>query len=179
MRMSKFEEVTLAKDLSLNGPGFSVIAIIDGEPIVLESSYLKPKGTHGEKLTAIYDEMDRLFKEYKPKHVVREKGFSRFANTTQTLFKVVGVSDYLSHKNGCSKVDEIPTTTVKKSVTGDGNASKEEVASAVFNAFQITNTDDYYKTVKSGKDKGKKKLIDDMTDSLAVGLAFYKKKGLI
>ena len=73
-------------------------------------------------------------------------------------------------------MEELSPTTVKKLVTGDGKAKKDVVADAVFKAYQIDNTDDYYRTIKGGKNKGKRELIDDLTDSLAVGLAFYKTK---
>lgn len=167
-----FTDVTLALDLSMSQPGFAVLAITDESfPIALETSYVATKGKHGAKLNQIGAEITRLFTAYHPEHVVREQGFSRFAKTTQAIFKVVGVSDALSDTFGTEEVEEIATTRVKKTVTGDGKASKEDVAEAVFRILQIEERDEFY--TRSGK------LIDDMTDAAAVGIAFYKQKGMI
>ena len=174
-----FEHVTLAMDLSLSQPGFAVLAITDGKPIVLETSVVKTdaKKSHGERLEDIDSELEGYLWGYKPTHIVREKGFSRFPAVTQTLFKVVGVTDLvIAFYTGCfdeapKEAHEIPVTSVKKLVTGNGKATKEDVAEAVFRRLQIENTDEYY--TKSGK------LIDDKTDAMAVGLAYYIEKGLI
>ena len=45
---------------------------------------------------------------------VREKGFSRFPNETQALFKVVGIADFTAWKYGHREFHEIAPTTVKK-----------------------------------------------------------------
>jgi len=174
-----FKHITLAMDLSLSQPGFAVLAITEGKPVVLETSVRKTdtKRTHGERLEEIHSDVEGYLWGYKPTHIVREKGFSRFPAVTQTLFKVVGVSDMaIAHYSGCfdkgpKEAHEIAVTSVKKLVTGNGKASKEDVAEAVFRRLQIENTDEYY--TKSGK------LIDDKTDALAVGLAYYIEKGLI
>lgn len=182
-----FKHVTLAMDLSLSQPGFAVLAITDdsspiiadrGKPILLEKSFVKTnvKKPHGYRLGEISDEIRRYMKEYDPSHIVREKGFSRFPTVTQTLFKVVGVSDLVVSEDYTHKtVHEIATTSVKKLVTGNGKSTKEEVAIATFKRLQIENTDDFYYV----NTKGERILIDDMTDAAAVGLAYYKQKGLI
>lgn len=61
---------------------------------------------------------------------VRERAFSRFPNETQALFKVVGIADLVIWK--CSKQvwKELPPASVKKLLTGSGNASKDDVAKA-------------------------------------------------
>ena len=79
------------------------------------------------------DELDDIINDV---HVVREKGFSRFATTTQTLFKVVGVSDLtILDLMGVKNVEEITPTSVKKYTTGDGKATKLDVMDAVRNYF--------------------------------------------
>lgn len=173
-----FEHELLAMDLSLSSPGFAVMAIYEGKPIVLDSRVVttNAKATHGARLAEISDEIEVLLWTYTPSHIVREKGFSRFPTVTQTLFKVVGIADYnvydYSKMYGVDEpVHEIAVTSVKKAVTGNGKATKEQVADAVFKRLQIENTGEYY--TKSGK------LIDDKTDALAVGLAYYIEKGLI
>lgn len=174
---TNFTDITLAQDLALTSPGFAVLAVFEGQPIVLESSAITTdsKDVTGKRLCDIEDEIARLINEYSPQHLVREKGFSRFAATTQALFRVIGISDRIAYVLGAKGVTEIPPTTVKKAVTGNGKASKEEVADAVFRILQIENTDEYYRTKRNGE----RELLDDKTDALAVGIAYLKQEGLI
>lgn len=173
------KSISLAMDLSLTQPGFAVLGITDAandgthSPIILEKSCVKTnaKHSHGRRLCEIEDEIARLINTYRPEHIVREKGFSRFPSVTQTLFKVVGISDRISYVLADKEIHEIAVTSVKKAVTGNGKSTKEQVAESVFDRLQISNTDDFY--TKKGK------LIDDYTDAAAVGIAYYIEKGLI
>jgi len=61
---------------------------------------------------------------------VREKGFSRFPHETQALSKVVGISDLATWQKCRAVYEEIAPAAVKKQLTGNGRASKEEVAAA-------------------------------------------------
>lgn len=166
-----FSHVTLAMDLSLSQPGFAVLALsdVDGEPkpIILEASHVKTnaKKPHGYRLEEISEEIDRLIIEYNPDHIVREKGFSRFPAVTQTLFKVVGVSDMVTYRQTELPVVEIAVTSVKKLVTGNGKASKKDVEEAVRRILRIDQAD-YFAN-------------DDESDAAAVGIAYYVKKGLL
>ncbi len=164
---SNFTDITLAMDLSLSSPGFAVLAVFEDKPIVLEVTSLKTnaKTSHGARLTQIAEEIAFLIRKYQPEHIVREKGFSRFAATTQALFKVVGVSDYISHRFADKSVDEVAVTTVKKAVTGDGRADKQAVQDAVLRILQI-ETADYFTN-------------DDESDACAVGIAYMAQKGVI
>ena len=76
------------------------------------------KAGHGEILDAIYDLLCELSVDIDV--FVREKGFYRFPHETQALFKVVGGADY----------KEISPSAVKKLLTGNGKASKDDVAMA-------------------------------------------------
>lgn len=175
--MTPFTHITLALDLSLNGPGFAVIAVTpEGSPILLEKSHIVSRASakHGEKLTVIGAEIERYFKTYEPEHVVREKGFSRFAATTQALFKTVGISDLVAYEFGFKDMPEIAATSIKKAMTGSGKASKEDVADEVFRILQIEDTSEFYRQTRKGPE-----LIDDMTDACAVGITYLKQKGLI
>lgn len=164
-----FHNVTLAMDLSLSQPGFAILAITeDGAPILLEKSFVKTnaKKTHGHRLNEIANEIKRMMDEYKPEHVVREKGFSRFPSVTQALFKTVGASDLAVHLAGFpDKVEEIAVTSVKKLVAGSGKATKDEVQAAVIERLQIEQADFFAN--------------DDESDAVAVGLAHMTQKGLI
>lgn len=164
--MTNFTDITLALDLSLTSSGIAVIAITEGQPIILEVSHVPTlaKHSHGHRLWQISDEIERYFKAYSPEHVVREKGFSRFPAVTQALFKVVGCSDMVAQLYGHT-VAEILPTTVKKAITGSGKASKDEVAAEVVRILKIEDAN-YFTT-------------DDESDAAAVGITYLKRKGLI
>src|SRR5699024_7991961 len=120
---------------------------------------------HGYRLGEISEEIDRYIREYNPEHYVREKGFSRFPNVTQTLFKVVGMSDLYAWMRAEKEIHEIAVTSVKKLVTGSGKASKDDVQKSVIERLQIEQADYFVN--------------DDESDAASVGLAFYIQKGLI
>lgn len=172
--MSQLKHITLAMDLSMNSPGFAVVAVKDGKPVFLAVNTLSSntKHNHGKRLIKIEEEIRSYIEEYNPEHFVREKGFSRFNNVTQILYKVMGISEYSieMHSEGAI-MDEIAVTSVKKLVTGNGKSTKHEVAEVVMDKFDIRNRKPF--------EDSKGKLKDDMTDALSVGYAFLIQKGYI
>lgn len=161
----------LAMDLSLNLPAFCVAEVHDGVFSVLEISHVdnkKGKLTTGEKLGRIYEHLKDIFQRWgKFDVVVREKGFSRFANTTQLLFRVVGVSDLIAFvEAGLKEVEEIPPTTIKTTVAGYSRADKDEVEAGVRELLQ-----EHQKKMKFYS--------DDESDAVAVALTYSIRKGLL
>lgn len=164
----------LAMDLSLNLPAFCVAEVKDGKFTVIEVSHVdNKKGKAGKMKTA--EKLDRIanhLKDIIQKHgpfdvLVREKGFSRFANTTQLLFRVVGVSDLIAlQEAGFSEVEEIPPTTIKTIVAGYSRAEKDEVEEGVRKLLSPEQREmDFYS--------------DDESDAVAVGLTYCIRKGLL
>lgn len=90
-----------------------------------------PSRPHGAILDRIDDAFSWLLREHQPDIFVRERGFTRFARETQSLFKVVGVIDMAAYHYDGSTFDEIAPLSVKKLVAGSGKAGKEEVAEAL------------------------------------------------
>ena len=162
----------LSMDLSLNLPAMAVMEIREGKPYVLNTYYVdnkkRTKATTAEKLSYISDQLIEIYSQHPDiKHIVREKGFSRFANTTQLLFRVVGVSDLIGWDIfHCKNIEELTPTTVKRFVAGNGKADKSEVEAGVRELLTPEQRDlNFYS--------------DDVSDAVAVGLAYYIKKGLI
>lgn len=107
----------LSLDLSLNGSGMSVLEVVDGKIYILATKLIDNKKIKcfGEKLARIEKALIELIVNYEPDVICREKGFTRFAGTTQKLFKVVGVSDLTAYHRGyTSEIPEYSPTTVKK-----------------------------------------------------------------
>lgn len=92
--------------------------------------------------------------------LVRERGFSRFKADTQTLFKVVGISDMAAWRAKGATFAEIPPATVKKLVAGKGTASKDEVAAAL---ERYVGPQAY--------------ATNDVSDAVAVGVAWVLSQG--
>lgn len=167
----------LAMDVSLSQPGFAVLEVVDGEVYVRELAYVKTntKESHGFRLEQIASKMEDILERHDVEYIVREKGFSRHAHVTQTLYKVMGVTELLAHMDDFKGVEDIPVTSVKKLVTGNGKASKEEVAECVFEQVIVANHDEFYEKKRNGR----MVLVDDLTDACAVGLAFLRQEGYI
>lgn len=165
------KQLILSMDLSLNLPAFCVAEVTDGVFTVLEVSHVdnkKGKLTTAEKLGRIAWHLKNIFQKYGHFDiVVREKGFSRFANTTQLLFRVVGVSDLVAYDEMCLReIEEIPPTTIKTIVAGYSKADKQEVEDGVRKLLQPHQKKmEFYS--------------DDESDAVAVALTSCIKKGLL
>lgn len=93
---------------------------------------------------------------------VRERGVSRFNAEVQTLFRVVGIADLCLWKKKKDLYFELPPSTVKKLITGDGRAAKETVAEALASYIG----EQTYQT-------------DDESDACAVGIAWFIANGML
>lgn len=170
----------LSMDLSMNLPCIVLSEITEDKKLkILDITYVDNKGltgkkkkTNAQKLQEIHEAILELI-DYndltncKDLHVVRERGFSRFATETQAIFRVVGVTDligiqYLNIKD----IAEITPPSVKKMVTGDGKASKKEVENEVRNYLPKQQKNFIFDT-------------DDVSDAYAVGVAYAIKNGLL
>lgn len=107
-----------------------------------------------DRLKEIYQRLQRIIKTAKPDCAVLEETF--YSKNPQSLIK-------LSHARGAAMVScataELPIheyspKEVKKSVTGNGNATKEQVAYMVQSILKIPETPEFF----------------DATDALAVAL---------
>ena len=129
----------LGCDLSMRCPGFALVyynADTRSVEIVKKSIVFNGKAkvkTHGRILGEISRELSKYLNIVDVKVVVRERAFSRFNNEVQTLNKVVGISEMiLWHFMRC-EFQELTPSQIKKNVTGNGSATKEEVAEAIDN----------------------------------------------
>lgn len=155
--------IILGLDLSLTCPGFAVVEIRNGKPKLLESGIVKaiPKQSQVDKIKRIAAHLLRLKMDYEIDVVVRESGFVRYNRTTKILERVVGAT--MLTLGG--EIHEIPPTSIKKAVTGNGKATKQEVEVAVRSLLNLP---------KDFKFKS-----DDESDSCAVALAFAILEGVI
>lgn len=112
----------------------------------------------GIRLKHIYDTYFKLREEFPPEKVIIERGFNRFNNATQASFRVHGITNL-----AFSDVENIyyPPKNIKSTITGEGNASKEKVAKVLGERFGYEFSN------------------DDESDSVAVGITYFIKEGII
>ena len=146
-----------AFDLAMSVTG---ITNFDNDANVIEITSVDTKAgkTHPLKLKIIADFVLELKKKYPPDKIIIERGFYRFAASTEAVFRVHGVINYLFWD-----VPQIlyPPMTVKKVVGGKGNLKKEELRDIIEKEYKVSfsNTDE--------------------SDSFAVGICYLKSKGII
>ncbi|UKN03851.1 crossover junction endodeoxyribonuclease RuvC [Paracrocinitomix mangrovi] len=92
---------------------------------ILQLSKLK---TQPEKLKRIFDRVDQLIAEYKPDEMAIEAPF--FGKNVQSMLKLgraqgVAIAAALNRN---IPIEEYTPKKIKQSITGSGNASKEQVA---------------------------------------------------
>ena len=161
----------LGADLSLRRPGFALLDIEDkdGKATILNVKLMsvdtktKKNLTHGQILTQIYHAfIDFLGKDYMYQNIfyVREKMvMSKKVPSERDVAKVVGLMDFLLDTKAWN---EIYPSTIKKHITGSGNAEKSLVAECLREYVGVLD----YKN-------------DDESDATAVAISWLIERGKI
>lgn len=157
------ETIILGLDPGTNIMGYGLITISGSKVSLLQYGVIQlgKYGNHEIKLKKIFDRVLSILEEYHPDEVALEAPF--FGKNVQSMLKL-GRAQGVAMAAALSR--EIPITEyapkkVKQSVTGNGNASKEQVARMLMTLFAI---------------KEAPKLLD-ATDALAVALCHHFQKG--
>lgn len=153
------ETLVLGLDPGTNVMGYAIIAVRGARPTLIQYGviHLGKYGDHALKLKKIFERVLSLVEEYKPDHVALEAPF--YGKNVQSMLKLgraqgVAMSAALYRE---VPITEYAPKKVKQSVTGNGNASKEQVAKMLMQVFNI---------------KEQPKLLD-ASDALAVALCHY------
>ena len=160
---NKIERYFFGLDISLNSTGISVFTTDDMRLVEISTIAIDKKNPllqeTKNKLSYIGGEFMKYERVYKPEFIVMEQGFMRYIKSTAQLMKVFGMTYFIFHA-----IDqyEVPATSIKKVLTGLGNADKEQVAQAVLQ---------YY--------PGTKFTSTDESDACAVGIYWGLKQGWI
>ncbi|GJM31644.1 MAG: crossover junction endodeoxyribonuclease RuvC [Saprospiraceae bacterium] len=149
----------LGVDPGTNILGFAMIEIVQKKMKLLELGvvHLSKFPNQPQKLKKIFERIQTIIEVYRPRELAIEAPF--YGKNPQSMLKLgraqgvaiaaavtmeVTVSEYLPKK-------------IKQSVTGNGNAAKEQVAAMLGNQFQIDLTDHYL----------------DATDALATAVCHF------
>lgn len=156
-------KLILAVDSSLACPAFAVckVNLTNNTIKVVEVSHIKTnsKKSTGYRLFQIHNHFQDILTRYSFDAIVFEKGFNKFAVATQQIQRTVGLLLFTLYRNEIEEVAEISPTSVKKAVTGNGKASKDELAEALISYVGEIK----YKT-------------NDESDAVGVAIAFAKQK---
>ena len=159
------EKIILGLDPGTNVMGYGVIMIAGSRASVIQFGVIQmgKYGDHALKLKKIFERVLALVDEYKPDEVALEAPF--FGKNVQSMLKLgraqgVAMSAALYRE---IPITEYAPKKVKQSVTGNGNASKEQVAKMLMQVFAI---------------KELPRLLD-ATDALAVAVCHHYQNGAL
>lgn len=159
------EKIILGLDPGTNVMGYGLILIKGHRMTVIQFGVINmgKYGDHALKLKKIFERVLALVDEYKPDEVALEAPF--YGKNIQSMLKLgraqgVAMSAALYRE---IPITEYAPKKVKQSVTGNGNASKEQVAKMLMQVFSI---------------KELPKLLDS-TDALAVAVCHHYQNGAV
>ncbi|MDQ3048251.1 MAG: crossover junction endodeoxyribonuclease RuvC [Bacteroidota bacterium] len=161
------DKIILGIDPGTNIMGYGLIHIKGAkmELIVMGVLRLEKVPDHALKLQKIFERVVSLIDEYKPDELAIEAPF--FGKNVQSMLKLgraqgVAIAGALSRN---MPVNEYAPKKIKQSITGSGNASKEQVAAMLKTLLNFTETPEFL----------------DATDGLAAAVChhFQRKPGSV
>ena len=159
------EKIILGLDPGTNVMGYGLISVKNSVVELLQFGviHLSKYEGHELKLKKIFERVTHIIDEYHPDEVALEAPF--FGKNVQSMLKLgraqgVAMSAALYRE---VPITEYAPKKVKQSVTGNGNASKEQVARMLMQIFSI---------------KEMPKLLD-ASDALAVAVCHHYQQGSV
>lgn len=140
--------------------GYGLINVKNSKPSFVEMGVLRLSGEqdHYQRLDKIYKKVQALIKKHKPEFFAIEAPF--FGKNVQSMLKLgraQGVAIAAAMEAGL-EVCEYSPKRVKQSITGNGNASKEQVMKMLQTLLEL---------------KGDSPKYYDATDALAVAMCHH------
>jgi len=169
--MSKVsKKVYCGWDISLSSTGIAVIEVKNKLPILKAVTHIPTKSSEslGLRYEVIAAEAFLFLRKYGPiDHFSREKFSSPNPAVSQKVFgawsQVDRAMSRLGYSNGCNY--EVNATRLKRLLTGNGKASKQDVERAVRKILSLPS-DFVFKT-------------DDESDAVAVILCHFIEEGIV
>lgn len=156
------ERIILGIDPGTQILGYSVLELVDNKPrvLVMDVLYLKKIADFNLRIRKIFDSTLRIIDMFHPDHLAIEAPF--FGKNVQSMLKLgraqgVAIAAAMSRDLSFS---EYEPATIKQTVTGNGNASKEQVALMLCSQLEFPSEPRYM----------------DATDSLAVAYTCYMER---
>lgn len=136
------DKIIMGIDPGTNYTGYGVLEVRGGKPrcVVLGYIELVKLGDPYSKLRHIFERVAALIKEYRPDEVALESPF--FGENVQSMLKLgraQGVAMAAALTQGLSVFEYAPRR-IKQSITGNGGASKEQVAAMLKTILKVEYT---------------------------------------
>lgn len=126
--------------MRLTGWGFVDVAGLGREPVLVEAGVvrLEAKRSVADRLLELDTALGALIEEHKPAVLAVEKVYSHYKHpqTAVVMGHARGVILVAARRRGIETVD-VPSTEVKKALTGYGHASKAQIQHAVAAQFGL------------------------------------------
>lgn len=150
------KRIILGVDPGTNILGYSIVSADKNTIKIIINGVIKLKKTddHFTRLSIIFEKLSGYIREYKPSGMAIEAPF--FGKNVQSMLKLgraQGAAIVAAASNGL-EVTEYGPRRIKQSITGKGNASKEQVAKMLKGMLQMDELPKYF----------------DETDALAVAV---------
>jgi len=132
----------LGIDPGLRLTGYGLVEVRPGaiEPTLLEGGVIKldAKQSVADRLVQLAEDLNGLLGSLSPSRVAVEKLFSHYAHprTAIVMGHARGVILLCAAQHGLA-IEELGATEVKKSLTGNGHASKEQMQRAVQAQYRL------------------------------------------
>jgi len=155
----------LGIDPGSNVMGFAILEINGSKTKVIDMGVIKMAHLSEQqlKLKKIFEELQEIIARYKPTEMAIEAPF--FGKNVQSMLKL-GRAQGVAIAAGITKglaITEYSPKKIKQAITGNGNASKQQVAAMLKSILKVELDDRYF----------------DATDALATALChFYQGKHL-
>ncbi len=158
------DKIILGIDPGTTVMGYGLIHVLNKKITLLNFGIiqLNKLPNHPEKLKRIFDRVDGIIKEYKPDEMAIEAPF--FGKNVQSMLKLgraQGVAIAAGLNNNIP-FEEYSPKRVKQAITGNGSASKEQLAAMLQKLLNFQEMPKYL----------------DATDGLAVAVCHHFSKGV-
>ena len=158
------DRIILGIDPGTTVLGYGLIQVKDGKLSLVNFGVvqLHKLNNHPDKLKRILERLNGLMEEFKPDEMAIEAPF--FGNNVQSMLKLgraqgVAIAACLNRN---IPFEEYSPRRIKQSITGNGNASKEQVAAMLQKVLNFNEIPKYL----------------DATDGLAVAVCHHFSKGI-
>ena len=158
------DRIILGIDPGTTVLGYGLVQVVQGKISLVNFGVvqLHKLGNHPDKLKRILDRLNGLIEEFKPSEMAIEAPF--FGKNVQSMLKLgraqgVAIAACL---NRDIPFEEYSPRRIKQSITGNGNASKEQVAAMLQKVLNFNELPKYL----------------DATDGLAVAVCHVFSKGV-
>jgi crossover junction endodeoxyribonuclease RuvC len=120
----------LGIDPGLNITGYAAVDVVGREPVIVEAGTLRTnaQGDLAERIAQIHADLAEVLAELKPDLVAIEKLYAHYKHprTSILMAHARGVILLAARQAGVA-VRDLSATEVKKNLTGNGHASKQQV----------------------------------------------------